>query len=228
MSTMAMPQPTASEAAVRYLITNYSPKGNRVGWLMMASIPVEAWDLYSIAFVLIFIRDQFHPDPLMVGQGSRMSLVGDDLEHVVVVPGGFLAPAAEAGLAAVVSGDEIESDLAQEGEVAGGGAVAHPAVILMEGDVENPVQGVLDAPVPADRPDQDGGIIAAAGEEVAGLGLDFAGTVDAADRLDRQHGAEIGPVAQLLELSDGRAHEDASADQAAVALVEGVEHRPAA
>src|SRR4051812_30087840 len=101
-------------------------------------------------------------------QGSRMSLVGDDLEHVVVVPGGFLAPAAEAGLAAVVSGDEIESDLAQEGEVAGGGAVAHPAVILMEGDVENPVQGVLDAPVPADRPDQDGGIIAAAGEEVAG------------------------------------------------------------
>lgn len=38
MSTMAMPQPTASEAAVRYLITNYSPKGNKVGWLMMASI----------------------------------------------------------------------------------------------------------------------------------------------------------------------------------------------
>ena len=55
MSTMAMPQPTASEAAVRYLITNYSPKGNKVGWLMMASILVEAWDLYSIAFVLIFI-----------------------------------------------------------------------------------------------------------------------------------------------------------------------------
>src|SRR3954462_9490125 len=84
----------------------------------------------------------------LLPQGSRMSLVGDDLEHVVVVPGGFLAPAAEAGLAAVVSGDEIESDLAQESEVAGGGAVAHPAVILMEGDVENPVQGVLDAPVP--------------------------------------------------------------------------------
>src|SRR4051794_12436790 len=53
--------------AVRHLITNYSPKGNRVGWLMMASILVEAWDLYSIAFVLIFIRDQFHPDPLLLG-----------------------------------------------------------------------------------------------------------------------------------------------------------------
>ena len=27
-------------------------------------------------------------------QGSRMNLSGDDLEHVVVVPGGFLASAA--------------------------------------------------------------------------------------------------------------------------------------
>ena len=67
MSTMAMPQPTASETAVRYLITNYSPKGNKVGWLMMASILVEAWDLYSIAFVLIFIKEQYNPDPLMLG-----------------------------------------------------------------------------------------------------------------------------------------------------------------
>src|ERR1700750_2113703 len=67
MSTRAMPQPTASEAAVRYLVRNYSPQGNKVGWLMMASILVEAWDLYSIAFVLVFIRDQYHPDPLMLG-----------------------------------------------------------------------------------------------------------------------------------------------------------------
>ncbi len=50
-----------------YLITNYSPKGNKVGWLMMASILVEAWDLYSIAFVLIFIKEQYNPDPLMLG-----------------------------------------------------------------------------------------------------------------------------------------------------------------
>jgi len=27
----------------------------------------RAWDLYSIAFVLIFIRDQYHPDPLLLG-----------------------------------------------------------------------------------------------------------------------------------------------------------------
>src|SRR5246127_2937172 len=61
------PQQAVVQNAVRYLIQNYSPKGNKVGWLMMASILVEAWDLYSIAFVLIFIRDQFHPDPFLLG-----------------------------------------------------------------------------------------------------------------------------------------------------------------
>jgi MFS family permease len=55
------------DSAVRYLVSNYNPKGNRIGWLMMSSILVEAWDLYSIAFVLIFIRDQFAPDPLLLG-----------------------------------------------------------------------------------------------------------------------------------------------------------------
>jgi MFS family permease len=65
--SIAMSQQAAMDGAVRHLVSNYSPKGNRVGWLMMASILVEAWDLYSIAFVLIFIRDQYHPDPLLLG-----------------------------------------------------------------------------------------------------------------------------------------------------------------
>src|SRR5215208_2078344 len=155
-----------------------------------------------------------------------MSLAGDDPEHVVVVPGGLLAPAAKAGLTAAVAGDQVEGDSAQKGEVTGGDAVAHPAVILTEGDVENPMQGVLDAPVPADGLDQDGGIVAAAGEEVADLGLDLAGAGDTADRLHRQHQAQVGPVVQWLELPGSGAHEDAPADQAAVAFVEGVEHRP--
>ena len=69
MTTTAdpLPQQTAINDAVRYLVQNYSPKGSRVGWLMMASILVEAWDLYSIAFVLVFIREQYNPDPLMLG-----------------------------------------------------------------------------------------------------------------------------------------------------------------
>src|SRR5580693_3548644 len=67
MTTAVLPQQAAIESVVRYLVGNYSPKGQRVGWLMMASILVEAWDLYSIAFVLVFIREQYHPTPLLLG-----------------------------------------------------------------------------------------------------------------------------------------------------------------
>jgi MFS family permease len=66
MSIAATDQTAMNEAA-RYLITNYNPKGNKVGWLMMSSILVEAWDLYSIAFVLVFIKQQYNPDPLLLG-----------------------------------------------------------------------------------------------------------------------------------------------------------------
>jgi MFS family permease len=62
-----MPQQASMDSAVRHLVSQYNPKGNRVGWLMMSSILVEAWDLYSIAFVLIFIRNQYNPDPLLLG-----------------------------------------------------------------------------------------------------------------------------------------------------------------
>src|SRR4051794_2712374 len=106
--------------------------------------------------------------------------------------------------------------------------MAHPAVILTEGDVENPVQGVLDAPVPADGSGQGGRIVVATGEEVADLGLDPAGAIDGADCLDRQQRAQIGPFVQRLELSNRRAHKDASAGQAAVAVVKSVACRPAA
>jgi MFS family permease len=65
--SIAASDQAAMDGAVRHLVTRYNPKGNRVGWLMMSSILVEAWDLYSIAFVLVFIRDQYHPDPLLLG-----------------------------------------------------------------------------------------------------------------------------------------------------------------
>src|SRR6478736_2453590 len=65
--TVALSQQAAMNGAVRYLVSKYNPQGNRVGWLMMSSILVEAWDLYSIAFVLVFIREQYHPDPLLLG-----------------------------------------------------------------------------------------------------------------------------------------------------------------
>ena len=65
--SIAISQQSAMDSAVRHLVSNYNPKGNRIGWLMMSSVLVEAWDLYSIAFVLVFIRNQYHPDPLLLG-----------------------------------------------------------------------------------------------------------------------------------------------------------------
>src|SRR3954465_13575896 len=95
-----------------------------------------------------------------------MSLASDDLEHVIVVPGRHFAPTASAGLATAISGDEVEGDFAQEGEVAGGDLLAHATGVLAEGNVEHPRQGVFDAPLTADRADQDGGILSAGNEEV--------------------------------------------------------------
>ncbi|GGF46985.1 MFS transporter [Aliidongia dinghuensis] len=65
--SVAATQQSVINSAVRHLVTKYNPQGNRVGWLMMASILVEAWDLYSIAFVLVFIKEQYNPDPLLLG-----------------------------------------------------------------------------------------------------------------------------------------------------------------
>jgi MFS family permease len=76
------------DRAVSYLISNYDPKGRWIGWLMMASIIVEAWDLYSIAFVLIFIRDTFHPTPALLGLAAAGTQGGAVIGALL---GGWLA-----------------------------------------------------------------------------------------------------------------------------------------
>ena len=75
--TSAMVQQSATDGAVRYLVARYNPKkGARIGWLMMSSILVESWDLYSIAFVLVFIKEQFHPDPWLLGLAAAGTQAG--------------------------------------------------------------------------------------------------------------------------------------------------------
>lgn len=87
MSATTSPQ-AAMDDAVRHLVSNYSPKGSRVGWLMMASILVEAWDLYSIAFVLIFINQQYHPNPLLLGLAAAGTQGGAVIGAII---GGWLS-----------------------------------------------------------------------------------------------------------------------------------------
>ncbi|NMP22360.1 MFS transporter [Sulfobacillus harzensis] len=53
--------------AIDSVVEKHSPRGNRIGWLMIASIFVEAWDLYSISFVLIFLEKIYHPSSWLLG-----------------------------------------------------------------------------------------------------------------------------------------------------------------
>ncbi len=76
-ATYSTAEPKAAmTGAVRHLVSNYSPKSNAVGWLMLASILVEAWDLYAIGFVLVFIREQYNPDPLLLGLAAAATQAG--------------------------------------------------------------------------------------------------------------------------------------------------------
>ncbi|WP_290590588.1 MFS transporter [Alicyclobacillus sp.] len=62
--------------AIEHLVEKYSPNGNRIGWLMIASIFIEAWDLYSISFVLVFIKNIYHPSSLMLGLAAGATQLG--------------------------------------------------------------------------------------------------------------------------------------------------------
>jgi MFS family permease len=85
---LATADKAAMDQAVRHLVTQHNPSGTRVGWLMMASILVEAWDLYSIAFVLIFIKDQYHPAAWLLGLAAAGTQGGALIGAIL---GGWLA-----------------------------------------------------------------------------------------------------------------------------------------
>ena len=51
----------ADAAAVHVANSSGTARGTRTGWLMISTILIESWDLYSISFLLIFLKDQFHP-----------------------------------------------------------------------------------------------------------------------------------------------------------------------
>jgi MFS family permease len=76
------------DRAVAHLITQYSPKGVYIGWVMLASILVEAWDLYGIGFVLVFIRESFHPSAALLGLAAAATQGG---AVIGALAGGWLA-----------------------------------------------------------------------------------------------------------------------------------------
>ena len=67
MTTVTADDKQLMDRTVTYLVNRYSPNGRRVGWLMLVSILIEAWDLYAIGYVLIFLREAFHPSAALLG-----------------------------------------------------------------------------------------------------------------------------------------------------------------
>jgi MFS family permease len=57
----------SDEATKRLLNKEGTASSTRGGWMMIATILIEAWDLYAIAFVLIFVRADFKPTPFELG-----------------------------------------------------------------------------------------------------------------------------------------------------------------
>ena len=57
----------SDQATVRLLNKPGTVSSSRGGWMMIATILIEAWDLYAISFLLIFIKDEYNPSAAQLG-----------------------------------------------------------------------------------------------------------------------------------------------------------------
>ncbi|WP_165831671.1 MFS transporter [Brachybacterium endophyticum] len=60
----------------------------RGGWMMISTILIEAWDLYAISFLLIFIKNEYDPTPVQLGLATA-AVQGGALIGALL--GGFVA-----------------------------------------------------------------------------------------------------------------------------------------
>lgn len=78
-----------SDVAARHVLTKHgTDTGRRTGWLMISTILIEAWDLYAISFLLLFVKDDLHPSAGMLGLASGAVQLG---ALIGAVTGGWFA-----------------------------------------------------------------------------------------------------------------------------------------
>jgi MFS family permease len=78
----------ADQATVRLLNKPGTASSNRGGWMMIATILIEAWDLYAISFLLIFIKNEYNPSAAELGL-TTAGVQGGALIGALI--GGFVA-----------------------------------------------------------------------------------------------------------------------------------------
>src|SRR5439155_14194099 len=115
-------------------------------------------------------------------QGNRTSELGEEAGKVVVLPSGEFELAPQGGLGVVLAHD-IESQMAQDGEIVGAVVQAVAGLIFIHDDVEAPVQPVLDAPMRAYDSVAARGGQGGAEQVIGGLGRGFGGEFAGSDVL---------------------------------------------
>jgi MFS family permease len=78
----------SDQATVRLLNKPGTTSSNRGGWMMIATILIEAWDLYAISFLLIFIKAEYNPNAAQLGLATA-AVQGGALIGALL--GGFVA-----------------------------------------------------------------------------------------------------------------------------------------
>ncbi len=67
-------------------------------------------------------------------------------QHIFIIPGGLLAAAPHADPGCSATTYEVDGDLAQDGQVASCRPIPDAAVILPEGDIQDPMEPIFDTP----------------------------------------------------------------------------------
>ena len=57
----------SDEATELLLNKTGTASSSRGGWMMIATILIEAWDLYALAFILVFVKAEYNPSPAQLG-----------------------------------------------------------------------------------------------------------------------------------------------------------------
>src|SRR5215471_12457820 len=132
-------------------------------------------------------------------QGNRISKLSDKLGQVFVIPACELELSTQGRLGVVLSHD-IESHVAQDGEIVGSIVEAISGLILVHNDVEAPMEPIFDAPMGTHYIREALGGQGCAEKVIGclsrGLGGEFTDADDFAD------GRQSGPLMPLLEPSD--------------------------
>ncbi|MGI5472027.1 MFS transporter [Streptomyces sp. CA-132043] len=76
MPTQAEIRQLSDRAAQHVLSKQGTDTGRRTGWLMISTILIEAWDLYAISFLLLFVKNDLHPSAAMLGLASGAVQLG--------------------------------------------------------------------------------------------------------------------------------------------------------